>query len=298
MSVQSAQQIVNYLQGQIYMWAGVAVALGIGFVVTVGLWTWRNHGRTKASKTIDSSKGKAVQLVVAASLGSFAKLQKASDYNPEGIIETVKFKNRAKKVRGQTRHTYFPPRKVNVGSAQDVMDAMTFPASLTDESKKLEVAELTRQMMQNMINLTSEKVFLEGVGVPISVVCEDKTIVANIKGLGAMEFYRKLEAVSKLGPKIQALAQTETFKDVAASLQYLCSRVSIIPFGLIREYFDESYDQSNEESQKEYQYTIGLRDGLAQGKKDKDQGKMFLYMGLGIGIAGIVGGVALAFVGK
>jgi hypothetical protein len=71
-----------------------------------------------------------------------------------------------------------------------------------------------------------------------------------------------------------------------------------VPFNLIRSHFGESYDQSNDKSQKEYHYTMGFNDGVESVKKDKDQGKLFLYMGLGIGIAGIVGGVALAFAGK
>ena len=295
MSVQTPQEIVNYLQGQIYVWAAVAVGLGIGFTVVTALWAWRNHSRTKVSKTIDAVKGKPVQLLLAASLGSFAKLLRAQDFNPEGVLETLKFKQRAK--GKQRRRTYFPPRKVNVGSATEVMAALEFPEGTVD-AKKLEIAELTREMTQLMIDKTSEKVFLEGVGVPISVVVEDKVITANIKGLGVIEFYKKLETISNLGNKIKALAAHAAYKDLGEALVYLYSKISIIPYDFIREYFDESYDQSNEESQKEWHYTQGYRDGQASAKRDKDQGKLFLYMGLGVGIAGIAGGVALAFVGK
>jgi hypothetical protein len=295
MSVQTPQEIVNYLQGQIYVWAGVAVGLGVAFTVVTGLWLWKNRSRTKASKTLDSVKGKPVQLLLAASLGSFAKLLRAQDFNPEGVLETLKFKMRTK--GKQRRRTYFPPRKVNVGSATEVMANLEFPEG-TPEAKKLEIAELTREMAQLMIDKTSEKVFLEGVGVPISVVVEDKVITANIKGLGVMEFYKKLETISNLGNKIKALSSHAAYKDLGEALTYLYSKISIVPYDFIREYFDESYDQSNEESQKEWHYTQGYRDGQASSKHDKDQGKLFLYMGLGVGIAGIAGGVALAFVGK
>jgi hypothetical protein len=294
---QSPQAIVNYLQGQIYLWAGIAVAAGIAFTVVTALWIWRNHSRTKISKTIDSVKGKPVQLLLAASLGSFAKLLKASDFNPEGVLETLKFRSRAKGKKGIRRRIYNPPRKINVGSSSEVKDIIDFPEG-TEEAKKIETAELTRQMMQNMINLTNEKVFLEGVGVPISVVVEDKVVVANIKGLGAMEFYNKLDQVKNLGAQIKALSASQTFKDVGDALTYLYSKISIVPFDLIRNYFDESYDQSNEESQKEWYHMQGYRDGVASVKKDKDQGKMFLYMGLGLGIAGLGGGLAFAFLGK
>lgn len=295
MALQTPQQIVDSLQGQIYIWAAVAVAMGVAFIVTFGLWFWKNHSRTKASKTLDAVKGKPVQLLLAASLGSFAKLLRAQDFNPEGVLETLKFKQRAK--GKQRRRTYFPPRKVNVGSAEEVMSAIEFPEG-TEDAKKLEIAELTREMTQLMIDKTSEKVFLEGVGVPISVVVEDKVITANIKGLGVMEFYKKLEAIKNLGNKIKALSTQATYKDLGEALLYLYSKVSIVPYDFIREYFDESYDQSNEESQKEWHYTQGYRDGQSSAKRDKDQGKLFLYMGLGVGIAGIAGGVALAFVGK
>ena len=295
MSLQTPQQIVSYLQSQIYIWAIAAVVLGVAFTIVTLFWLWRNRSRTKISKLIDSVKNKNVQLVLAASLGSFAKLLRAKDFNPEGVIETLPFKKRAK--GKERRRTFFPPRKINVGSATEIQEVITYPESVED-AKRLETAELTRELLQNMINLTSEKVFLEGVGVPISVVVEDKVITANVKGLGAMEFYKKLEKVSQLGPKIKLLLASQNYKDVGEALQYLYSKISIVPFDLIRDYFDESYDQSNEDSQKEWHYTQGYRDGVASVKKDKDQGKLFLYMGLGIGIAGIVGGVALAFVGK
>jgi F0F1-type ATP synthase membrane subunit c/vacuolar-type H+-ATPase subunit K len=293
MSVQTGAQLV----GQIYMWAGIAVGAGVYAIVVTALWFWKNHNRTKISKTIDAVKGKPVQLLLAASLGSFAKLLRAKDFNPEGVVETMRFKDRAKGLKGIRRKTYFPPRKINVGSTTELKTVIPFPDG-TPEAKKIEVAELTREMAQTMIDKTSEKVFLEGVGVPISVVVEDKVITANIKGLGAMEFYKKLEKVSFLGTKIKGLLVSENYKEVGEALQYLYSRISIVPFDLLREYFDESYDQSNEDSQKEWHYTQGYRDGVASVKKDKDQGKLFLYMGLGLGVAGLAAGIVLAFLGK
>jgi hypothetical protein len=293
----TGQPLINYLQGQIYMWAIIAVGGLIGFVVVTGLWFWKNHSRTKISKTIDSSKNKNVHLLLAASLGSFAKLMKSWDFNPEGVLETMKFKNRAKSAKGTRRKTYFPPRKVNVGSAAEIEAVLDFPETV-DDAKKREVAELQREMMQNMINLTSEKVFLEGVGVPISVVVEDKVVTANIKGLGAMEFYKKLEKVKSLSTKIKAMAQSANYKEIGEILEYLLSKISFVNFDLIREYFDESYDQSNEDSQGEWLYTQGYRDGVSSVKRDKDQGKMFMWFGLGIGIIGVGAGIAMAFLGK
>ena len=297
MSAQTAQQVVNYLQGQIYMWAGIAVGLGIAFTVTAGLWFWKNHSRTKVSKLIDSVKGKSFHLIIAASLGTFAKLLKASDFNPEGVLETIKFKNRAKNVKGLRRKIYAPPRKIDVGSATEFQQDMVFPEG-TPEAKKLETSELQREMVQNVVNLTSQKIFLEGVGVPISVAVEDKVITAGIKGLGAMEFYRKLENIKNLSPKVKALRASENFKEIGETLWYLGSKISLIDFDLIRQYFDESYDQSNEEAQKEWYHMQGYRDGVASVKKDKDMGKIFLYAGIAFGIMGLGAGIALMLLGR
>jgi len=295
MSVQTPQQIVNYLQGQVYMWAIIAVVGLISFTVTAGLWFWRNRSRTKVSKTIDSAKGKSVHLLIAASLGSFAKLWKAREFSPEGVLETKSFDRRDK---GKDRRRLFgPPRRAEVPSALELKRNMDFPDG-TPEDVQLKAAELTREMAQVAIDLTNRKIILEGVGVPVSVVVDDKVVTVGIKGLGALAFYQKLERIQSLGTKIKLLMQTDSFKDIGETLLALASKISFVDFDLIRAYFDESYDQSNQEAQDEWNYMAGYRKGVASVKKDKEMGKMYLYMGLGIGIAGIVGGVALAFVGK
>jgi len=286
----SGQDLVNYLQGQIYTWAGIAVGVGVALVVVVSLVLWKNHGRTKTSKLLDSVKGKPVQLLLAASLGPFAKLLRGREFNPEGVLETKKFKDRAK---GRDRRRIFkPPSKIDVGTAKDVMSVIDFPAG-TDDAKKIEVAELTKQLAQTMINLSNEKVYLERVGAPISVAVEDKVITANITGLGAIEFYRKLELVQTLEKKIKSLKESEDYRDVGSALEYLLSKISLVPFNMIRAYFDESYDQSNEEAQNEWHHMQGFRDGVASVKKGNDNSKLFLYGGLAM----IIGGCAIAAIG-
>ena len=290
---QTVQQVVSNLQGQIILWVIVAVIGLVASIILVVYIAVKNWLRTKEGKTIDAAKGKRSHLLLAASLGPFAKLLKANDFNPEGVLETIKFKDRLKK--RMRRKIYNPPMKVNV-DVEDVKSQMKLDNPPTEA--QIEAAELTRELIQKELDLTTEKVFLEGCRLPISVVVEDKVVVAGIKGLAAMSFYTKLEKVQKLGPKIKALVADADFKDVGEALEQLYNRISLVPFNLVRDYFDESYDQSNDESQKEYHYTTGYRDGVASVKKDKDMGKMFLYMGLGLGIAGLVGGAALAFVGK
>lgn len=295
MSLQTPEQIMNYLQGQIYIWAGAAVALGIAFTVVAGLWFWKNHNRTKTSKLLDQVKGKPVQLLLAASKGSWGKLIRLQDFNPEGVLENKKFKDRTK--GKEDRKIFASPRKINVGSTNDIMATLDFPEGTTDEQKN-ETSELTRQFLQNMIDLNNYKIMLQGVGVPISVAVEDKIITANIPGLGVLEFYRKLDNIQKIKAKIDALKANVAFHDVGNALEYLYNKISLVPFDMIREYFPASYDQTNKKAQNEWHHMQGFRDGVASVKHDKEQGKMFLYMGLGLGIAGLAGGIAFAFLGK
>jgi hypothetical protein len=297
MSVQNAtsiQQVVNSLQSQIIMWVVVAVIGLVASIILVVYIIVKNWLRTKEGKIIDSAKGKRSHLILAASLGPFAKLLKANDFNPEGVLETIKFKNRWKK-KSISRRIYNPPKKQTV-SLDTIKDQMDLPDAPTQA--QLEAAQLTRELIQKELDLTTEKVFLEGCRIPVSVAVEDKVIWSGVKGLGAEAYFNKLEKVQRLGPKIKLLSNSAVFSDVGIALQELYSRISLVPFDLIRSYFGESYDQSNDKSQKEYHFTMGFNEGVESVKKDKDQGKTFLYMGLGIGIAGIAGGVVLAVVGK
>jgi len=285
----SVQEIVNSLQAQATLWAIVACAAIAAVIVLATVMVVKNFLRTKEGKIIDAAKGKRSHLLIAASLGPFAKLLKANDFNPEGILETLRFRDRLKSRRNR-RKVYNPPQKVMV-DVESVKREMGLSNVPTNE--EIATAELTQELIQRELDLTTEKVFLEGCRIPVSVVVEDKVVVAGVKGLGAMAFYKKLEAVQKLGPKIESLLADADFEDVGEALQQLYSKISMVPFHLIRDYFDESYDQSNDESQKEYHYTMGYRDGVASVKKGPDTGKLFLYMGL----AGLIVGGVIAAIG-
>ncbi len=285
----SVEQVIVDLQVQATVWAIVAVIGIVAAIILVVFTVVKNFLRTKEGKIIDSAKGKRSHLLIAASLGPFAKLLRANDFNPEGVLETLKFKDRLKK-RSNRRKIYNPPQKVDV-TLESIKRDMELSNPPT--AAQLEAAELTRELIQKELDLTGEKVFLEGCRIPISVVVEDKVVVAGVKGLAALSFYKKLEAVQKLGPKIKSLLVNADFKDVGEALELLYSRISLVPFNVIRDYFDESYDQSNDESQKEYHYTMGYRDGVASVKKGQDNSKLFLYMGL----AGLITGGVIAAIG-
>lgn len=290
MSLQPIQQTIDSLQAQITMWTLATVAAIAVVIILIAIIVVKNFLRTKEGKIIDAAKGKRSHLVLAASLGAFAKLMKASDFNPEGALETVKFKNRWKK-KSAIRKIYNPPKKVMIS-----LDAIKNDMDLSSDptSEELAAAELTRELAQKELNLTNDKVFLEGCRIPISVAVEDKVVWSGVKGLGADSYYEKLERVQHLGPKIKALASTVNFKDVADVLEQIYNKISLVRFDIIRSYFGESYDQSNDKSQKEYHYTMGFNDGVESVKQDKGgMQKMWMYMG----IIGIIGGCVIAAIG-
>jgi len=283
------EQVIADLQGQATIWAAVACAAIAAVIILVTLMLVKNWLRTQEGKTIDAAKGKRGHLVIGASLGPFAKLMKCTDFNPEGILQTLRFSQRWKK-RSVPRKVYNPPQKVTV-DYEEIAQELGLSKIPTKEER--EVAELTHELIQTELNLNAEKVFLEGCRIPLSVACEDKVVWANIKGLAAEAFYEKLEQVQKLGDKIKALQADADFKDVGDVLAKLYTKVSFINFDFIRGYFGESYTQSNDKSQKEYHYTMGFNDGVESVKGTKDNSKLFLYMGL----AGLVVGGVIAAIG-
>lgn len=283
------EQVIADLQGQATIWAIVACAAIVAVIILVAVMLVKNWLRTKEGKIIDAAKGKRAHLVIGASLGPFAKLMKCTDFNPEGILQTIRFSERWKK-RSVPRKVYNPPQKVTV-DLEEIKNELGLPKIPTQQ--EIEAAELTHELIQNELDLNTQKVFLEGCRIPISVACEDKVVWANVKGLGAEAFYNKLEKVQKLGDKIKALQEDADFKDVGDVLGSLYSKISLIDFDFIRSYFGESYTQSNDKSQKEYHYTMGFNDGVESVKGSKDNGKLFLYMGL----AGLVVGGVIAAIG-
>lgn len=290
MPVQTAQDIINSLQTQSTVWAIIAAAGIAAAIILVCFIVVKNYLRTKEGKIIDAAKSKRSHLILAASLGSFAKLMPAQDFNPEGVLETVKFKNRWKK-RSVIRKIYNPPKERMV-TLDSVKEEMELPDEPTQA--QLEAAQLTRDLIQKELDLTTRRVFLEGCRIPISIAVEDKVVWSGIKGLGAEAFFGKLDQIQRLGPKIKALVSTSNFKDVGEALEQLYNKVSLVPFDLIRSYFGESYNQSNDKSQKEYHYTMGFNDGVESVKHTSESSnKMWMYMG----IIGIAGGCAIAAIG-
>ena len=290
----SVQDVVNGLQTQVTVWAIIAAAGLASTIILVAVMVVKNFLRTKEGKIIDAAKGKRGHLVLAASLGAFAKLMKTTDFNPEGILETIKFKDRWKR-KSVSRKIFNPPKKIVV-DGEVIRREMGLAKVPTDA--EMEAAELTQELIQKELNLTTEKVFLEGCRIPVSIAVEDKVVWAGIKGLAAESFYKKLEAIQHLGPKIKSLKDDVDFKDVAEALEQMYNKISLVPFDFIRGYFGESYTQSNDKSQKEYHYTMGFNAGVESVKKGQDNSKLLLYMGLaGLIVGGVIAAIGV-FAGK
>jgi len=254
----------------------ICTIAGLGSSVLIGLaWVVRNILRSKTGKIIDRAKAQRKPLVLAASLGHHAKLMHVTEVFP-GMLETVKFGKRS----GKNRKVFATPKYTE--------------AELTKEEIQEEKSrELTQECLDSMLQLNTEKVFLED-GVPVTLALDDKVVTTGVKGIGALAFFEKLCKIDKIKDKIDGLKKSDTYKDVAEYLESLAAKVSIIKLDVLRNYFDSDWDQADAESQSEYYYVQGYRDGQ---KKEKGVEKMFIIGGIAIGIVGCVMGAVLAFLG-
>jgi hypothetical protein len=254
----------------------ICTIAGLGSSVLIGIsWIIRNILRSKTGKVIDRAKAQHKPLVLAASLGHHAKLMRASEVFP-GMLETAKFAKRT----GKTRKVFATPKYTEV----ELTDV-----EIADEKSR----ELTQECLDGMLQLNTEKVFLED-GVPVTLALDDKVVTTGVKGIGALAFYEKLLKIDKIKDKIAELKNNSAFKDVGEYLEGLAAKISIINIEVLRNYFDSDWDQADAESQSEYYYVQGYRDGQ---KKEKGVEKMFIIGGIAIGIVGCVMGALLAFIG-
>jgi hypothetical protein len=276
----------NQLNQMQIVWA-ILVAIGIGStILVIVFWVVKNMLRSKSGKVIDSVKSRHKELLLAATPGHRAHLFKVGQFLA-GRLETGKFDDRVK----NKRKTFREPERTNVFLQESDLAGMD---NLSPEEKKQSLA-LTQECLTHMLNVNTDKVFLED-GVPVTLAVEDKVIVTGVKGIGALAFYEKLYRIQQLREKIDALEQNSTFKDVGEYLKNLLSQVSLINIDVLRNYFDADYNQTDEESQNEYHFMMGVRKGR-QGEKNQFS-KLIVYGAIGVAIAGVVGGAVLAWLGK
>jgi hypothetical protein len=248
------------------------------------IWLIKSLLRSKSGKIIDAVKASKKQLIIAATPGHLAHLFKVSQFVP-GVLQTAKFSDRV----GKKRKVFYEPEKTEVFISPSEITG----SNLTDEEKQRS-AELTQECLNHMLRSNTEKLYLED-GVPVTLAIEDKVITTGVKGIGALAYYEKLCKISQLKGKIAALKQSQFFGEVGVYLEGLASQVSFISIDVLRNYFDSDYDQTDDEAQKELHYMMGYRDGQ---KKEKGIEKFFVIGGIGLAIAGIVGGAVLAYIGK
>jgi len=266
------------------IWVVMALA-GISSTIMVTIvWGIKNYLRTKSGKTIDSAKSRHRQLVLAATPDHHGKLLDITQFIP-GVSESSRFSQRDKK----KRRVFFSPKKTDVTLSADEINK-----DLKNEEDRKKALQLTQECLTHMLKVNTEKVFLEE-GVPVTLAIEDKVVTAGVKGIGALAFYEKLTRIDKIKEKIQDLKKSETLKEVGVYLEELASKVSLIDINVLRNYWDSDYDQTDEESKNEWHYMQGYRDGQ---KKEKGFEKWIIIGGIGMGIAGIVGGLAFAFLSK
>jgi hypothetical protein len=264
----------------------ISIIIAIVAPVIIGVfWVVKNMLRSKSGKVIDSVKTGHKQLLLAATPSHTANLFKVFPLVP-GILQTTAFKNRVNK----KRKVFYEAEKTKI--ALEVSD-FARNDDLSEEQKKQRLA-INQECLDFILAQNTDKVYLEN-SVPLTLAIEDKVITLGVKGIGAMAHIEKLYSVNRLLDKIRLLDKTQGFKDIANYLKYLASQITIIDIDLLRNYFNSDWDQSDDESQKDLYYNMGLRDGR---QKEKGFEKWFVFGGIGIGIAGIIGGAVLAWLSK
>lgn len=267
------------------IWAILTVS-SIGAAALIGiLWFVKNIMRSKSGKVIDSVKAGKKQLLLAATPSHTANLFKVFPMVP-GILQTTAFKNRISK----KRKVFYEAEKTKLTLEVSDLNVIN---SLSEDEQKQRLA-LNQECLDFILAQNTDKVYLEN-AVPLTLAIEDKVVTVGVKGIGAMAHIEKLYGINKIRDKINALDKVSGFKDVADYLKTLASQITIIDIDLLRNYFNADWDQSDDESQKDLYYNMGLRDGR---QKEKGFEKWFVFGGIGIGIAGIVGGAVLAWLSK
>lgn len=263
--------------------------VGLISTVIIGVfWAVTNMLRSRSGKTLDrvkSSKGKK-QLIAAVTPGHIARLLPASQAVP-GVLETVKFEDRIKK----QRQVFYEPEKIE--RLLTLKDINT--EGLTDEEKTRALA-LTQECFNFMLKGNTERVFLEE-GIPLTIAIEDKVVTAGVKGIGALAIYEKLHKITDLKTQIAKLRELKEYQELVNYLNDLVSQVTPIQVDVLRNYFDSEWNQTTNEANEDRIYTTGFRDGANSRPKTADMSKLFIIGGIAIGIAGMVGGAVLAYLG-
>jgi hypothetical protein len=111
-----------------------------------------------------------------------------------------------------------------------------------------------------------------------------------------MAYLEKLFQIKNIEQKIATLEKSATFKEVALYLKNLASQITVIDIDLLRAYFNSDWNQSNDDIKHDLHWTIGYRE---KHKGDKSGIEKWIVIGgIGVGIAGVIGGAVLAWLSK
>jgi hypothetical protein len=234
--------------------------LAIVLIVFFGIYAYNSYVNPKEAKEIKKAKQRKLPLILTASLSHFADLFAVTELIPEGVMETFPFGKGIKK-----RSLRFQlPRKYTVDSLE-----------VADNKD----ADITRELLQKVLDLNSEKVILRDARSPLFIAVRDKSVAAGIKGIGALGFLNKLEKLSKIKEKIAVLKTTEGFTEIGKLLEDFHSEISLIDFDAIRQNLALGWDQTIDESLQKMDENLGER---KVGKGKNDFKTMCLYLGVAL----------------
>lgn len=232
-------------------------ALVIMLVVFFGVWAYQNHVTPKEARETKKAKQKKWPLILTVGLSHFADLFAVSEIIAGRIMETTPIGKGLKKY------------------------SLRFQLPQKNKVDGLEVADgkdedLTREVLQCVLNLNAEKVMLRDTRSPLFIAVQDKTIAAGIKGIGALTFINKLEKLCSVKEQVNKLAETSGFEELGKVCQSFLEKITLVDFDAIRTHFTLSWDQGIDEATRQYDEQIGNKKA---GKGKDDFRMMCLYAG-------------------
>lgn len=254
--------------------------VGLGFVIAfiiLIIYVIYNRYRTP-KEALDlkkaSNQGKLALLTVG--VDNLADIMPMNDFIHEGIKESVPIGKGAKK----SWLRFKIPR------------AEQAPDSLTVEDGKRSAD--TVKVLQTLLNLNNEKVFLRKAKIPLLVGVKNSVAAVSLKFLGVQSFLNKIERLQKDGhlyPQIVALKQSAKFNELGLLLEELSTGISVIDFPQVYARAASTVGQTDIDSMRERDQTIGRREG----KDDKEKGTKNMLLYFGFAMAGLAAVIAVVY---
>ncbi len=235
------------------------------------VYIYTQYRTPKESKDIKKASNQGKMAILVVGVDHLADFMPMNDLIPEGVKESAPIG------KGATKSWL----RFKLPKAENVPDDFEVEAGKN--------REVSAKVLQTLLNLNNEKVFLRKAKIPILVGVKNSVAAVSLKYLGVQAFLKKLEAIQKDGTlykQIEALKASPKFSELGMWLEELSTNVSVIDFQQVYARAASTVGQTDIDSIRERDQTIGRREG----KEDKEkQTKTILVLIFGV-IALIIAG--------